>query len=128
MFCLNCDYVLIMSLFRGRFCLHSTGFSSLFYCYFCRDIEYSSSSFIPGISLYRGLLYRGPLYKVYQPNYWEMLYQTPKIKNGSWFCSYLGKRESLRDAHTYSTFCSTLTFCLYSVFIRFSLVSWRPAY
>ena len=64
MFCLNCDCtcVLIISLYWGRFCLPSVGFSSLyrgyryieledryigvlsytFYCNFCRDIKYSS--------------------------------------------------------------------------------------
>ena len=60
MFCLNCDCEHIISLYRGRFCLPSAGFSSLypeycyiedryigvlfhtFYCNFCRDIEYSS--------------------------------------------------------------------------------------
>ena len=60
MFCLNCDFLLIISLYRGRLCLRLIGFSLLyreycyvedrfiqvlshtFYCNFCRDIEYSS--------------------------------------------------------------------------------------
>ena len=62
MLCLNCGCVLIISFYRGRFCLRSAGFSSLYrecryiadryigvlshtlYSNFCRDIEYSSLS------------------------------------------------------------------------------------
>ena len=41
MFCLNCDCVLLMSLYRGRFCLRSAGFSSLY-----REYRYMEDRYI----------------------------------------------------------------------------------